>query len=200
MMIGRSARLRMCVALALTLSLVAPAAAQLPAEGRASLTAGLETGGMYLTQVAFVQAGYRIGRAGPLAFELSAARSTPYQWHRYEPVMVLEYCAGCPPPDTANVFVDWSAGMLVRFDRMPRFLNRLVPFWGVGTYHAPWLGLPARDAHRRPVWTGYQVAGLDLRLTRQPRLSLEASVALLRNIRPRDDQADARLAIRWNAR
>ena len=178
----------------------AAAAAPSPSEGRASLTAGIEGSHGMVAQGRVVQAGYRIARAGPLALEVSASRSQAHQWRRYPRVTTLEYCPGCPPPDTANAFVDWRAGMVVRFDRMPRFLNRLVPFVGVGTYHAPWLGLPARDAHRPPVWTGYQLGGLDLRVTRSPQLSLELTLTQLRNVRERDDKTDARLAIRWDAR
>lgn len=190
---------RMCLAVVLTLGLVAPAAAQSPSEARVSLTAGIEGGGGLVAQGRFVQGGYRIARAGPLAFELTASRSDAHQWHRDAKVTTLEYCPGCPPPDTANAFVDWRAGVVVRLDRMPRFLSRLVPFVGVGTYHAPWLGLPARDAHRPPVWTGYRLGGLGLRVTRKPQLSLELTLTQLRNVRHRDDKTDARLAIRWDA-
>lgn len=175
-------------------------ASQAPSEGRASVTAGIEGGGSLVAQGRVLQAGYRIARAGPAALELSASRSDAHQWHRYTPVSTLEYCPGCPPPDTANAFVDWRAGVEVRLDRMPRFLSRLVPFVGVGTYHAPWLGLPARDAHRPPLWTGYRLGGMGLRVTRKPQLSLELTLTQLRNVRHRDDKTDARLAIRWDAR
>jgi hypothetical protein len=174
--------------------------ARSPAEGRVSLAAGIEGGGGLVAQGRFLQAGYRVARAGPVAIELSASRSQAHQWRRFEKVSTLEYCPGCPPPDTANAFVDWRAGVVFRFDRMPRFLNRLVPFGGFGTYHAPWLGLPARDAHRPPLWTGYKLGGLDLRVTRKPRLSLGLTLTQLRNVRNRDDKTDARLAIRWDTR
>ncbi len=178
----------------------AAAAASSPSESPASLTAGIEGGGGLVAQGRILQAGYRIARAGPLALELSASRSQAHQWRRYPRVTTLEYCPTCPPEDTANAFVDWRAGVVVRYDRMPRFLSRLMPFWGVGTYHAPWLGLPARDAHRPPVWTGYQLGGLDIRVTRRPQLSLELTLTQLRNVRDRNDKADARLAIRWDVR
>lgn len=187
--------LALCM-LASAFALAPIAEAQAPVDGHLSLAAGLTSGSNRSEQGSFVEAAYRVLQTGPVYWGLSAARGQAFRWH-HAVALVTPACLGCRF-DTGKLSPSWRTGVVLRLERMPHLLSRVSPFIGTGVYHATWRDLPDWDADRPPVTTGYGVAGMGVRLSNRPSLSLELGLLQLRNVRYRDHHTEARLAVRWD--
>ena len=170
--------------------------AQAPSGGRLSVAAGLTSGNYHSEQGRFVEGVYRVVQTGAFSWGLSAALGQPFRWH-HAVELVTPACLGCPF-DAGKISLSWRSGVVLRLERMPHVLNRVSPFIGTGVYHATWRALPDWDAARPPVTTGYGMAGMGVRLSSRPSLSLELGLLQLRNVRYRDHHTEARFAVRWD--
>lgn len=182
--------------LASAFALVPIAEAQAPFDGRLSLAAGLTSGSTRSEPGRFVEGVYSVMKTGPFSWELSAARGQYFRWYDADH-LVTPACLSCWF-DTGKISLSWRSGVVLRLEKMPHLLRRVSPFIGTGVYHATWRGLPDWDAARLPVTTGYGAAGMGVRLSSRPSLSLELGFLQLRNVRNRDHHTEARLAVRWD--
>jgi hypothetical protein len=133
----------------------------------------------------FAGAAARIATTGPVEWGIGTAMYGISTVSRGAIVSGGPYCPGGCHVDESEITHPVTAGITVRLVGLPWIFNRVIPEFGTGGYYARWTNLPAWEAERSPLATGYRVYALGLRVTRRVGLSIGGTQ--FRNIHHRDD-------------